>query len=111
MQKSIGKSRLFLKVRRLAQQVFQRMSRWQRLECGDEISDLLIGSPDTDSSAELLQQIDAGPSVRCIHHEMHRSVRFEHAAQSSESCIWVSKMMENPGAHNLIEARSKILHL
>src|SRR4029077_2160870 len=59
-----------------------------------------------------LQHIDAGPSVRRIHHEMHRStIRFEHAAQSAEPRIGVRKMMENPGADNLIEAHFQVTYL
>ena len=56
-------------------------------------------------AAELLQHIDAGPSVRRIHHEMHRAIRFEHIAQSSESGIGVRQMMQHPGADDLIETR------
>src|SRR4029077_6534067 len=82
------------------------MAGWQRFERRDEIADLLIVGMDADPSAEFLQHIDAGPSVRRIYHEKHRStVRFEHAAQSSEPPIGVRKMMKNPGADNLIEAR------
>ena len=71
---------------------------------------LFVGRMDSDPSAEFLQQIDAGPSVRRIQHEMHRSVRFEHAAESSESCVRVRKVMENSGAHNLIKGHSQFVH-
>ena len=65
-----------------------------------------IGGADADPPAELLQHIDAGPSVRRIHHEMHRSaVRFEHAAQSAEPRVGIREMMEHAGTHDLIEAR------
>ncbi len=110
MQKRIGKCRLLPKVRGLAQQIFQRMPGWQRLKRSDEIPNLCVGSMDTYASTELLQHVDAGPSVRRIHHEMHRAVRFEHAAQNSEPRIRVSKMMENPGADNLIEARFQLAY-
>src|SRR5262244_4378968 len=86
------------------------MAGGQRCERRDEIADLLIVDMDADPSAELLQHIDAGASVRRIHHEMHRTVRFEHAAQSSESRIGVLKMMENSGADNLIEVRFQLVY-
>jgi len=110
MQKSIGKCRFLPKVRGLSQQVFQWMSWRQRPERTDKIPNLLICGMDAEPSAEFLQHIDACPSVRCINHKMHRSVRFEHTAQSFKSCIRISKMMENPGAYNLIEARPQIIY-
>ena len=87
------------------------MAGWQRCERSDEIPNLLIVGMDADPSAEFLQHIDAGPSIRRIHHEMHRAtVRFEHAAQSSEPRIGVRKMMEHPGADNLIEAHFQVAY-
>src|SRR5262245_66333570 len=84
------------------------MAGWQRCERRDEIPNLLIVDMDADPSAELLQHIDASPSVRRIHHEMHRTVRFEHAAQSTEPRIRIREMMENPGADNLIEGHFQV---
>ena len=110
MQQRVGERRLLAEIRGLAQQIFQRMAGWQRCERSDEIADLLIVGMDADPSAELLQHIDAGPPVRRIHHEMHRAVRFEHAAQSAEPRIGIREMMENPGADNLIEARFQIAY-
>src|SRR5262245_689718 len=86
------------------------MTGWQRCERRDEIPNLLIVGMDADSSAELLKHIDASPPVRRIHHEMHRAVRFQHAAQSSEPRIGVREMMENPGADNLIEVRFQLVY-
>src|ERR1700680_2195221 len=86
------------------------MSRRQHAECADEIRNLCIGGVDADTSAELLQHVDACPSVRCVHHEMYRSLRFKHAAQSAEACIRVGEMMENTGANNLIEARPQVVY-
>ena len=79
------------------------MARRQGPEHRDEIPYSLIGSTDASPSAEFLQHIDAGPSVRRIHHQMHGSVRFEHASQGCESGIRVREMMENSGADNLVE--------
>src|SRR5262245_1569113 len=111
MQKRIGKCRLLPEVRGLAQQIFQRMAGWQRCERREKIPDFLIVGMDADPSAEFLQHIDAGPSVRRIHHEMYRStVRFKHAAQSAEPRIGVRKMMKNPGTDNLIEARFQLVY-
>src|SRR5215475_1564568 len=110
MQKRIGKCRLLPEVRGLAQQIFQRMARWQRCERREKIPDFLIVGMDADPSAEFLQHIDAGPSVRRIHHEVHRAVRFEYAAQSAEPCIRIREMMENPGTDNLIEARFQLVY-
>ena len=62
-------------------------------------------------SAEFLQHVDAGPSVRRVHHEMHRSaVRVEHTAQSAEPRIGLREMMENPGADDLIEAHFQVAY-
>ena len=110
MQKRIGQRRLMPEIRGLAQQVFQRMSGRQHLERGNEVPDPLIGGLDAEPSAELLQHIDAGPPVRRIDHEMHRSVRLEHAAQSSEPRVRVRKMMQHPGADDLIEARPQLAY-
>src|SRR5215468_10415230 len=79
------------------------MPGWQRPKRSDEIANLRIRGMDTCAFAELLQHVDAGPSVRRIHHEMHGAVRFHRAAQSSEPRIRVGKMMENSRADNLIE--------
>ena len=86
------------------------MSRWQRLESGDEVLELRVGSTDTHAPTEVLQHVDAGPAVRRIHHEMHGPVRFEHAAKSSEPRIGVGKMMEYPGADDVIEASSQLVY-
>src|SRR5271155_2836937 len=98
------------KVRR-AQQAFERMSGRQRTERSDKIPNVTIVGADADPSAEFLQHIDASPAVRRVNHEMHRSVRFEHAAQGAEAGIGIREMMENPGAHNLIEAHPKMVYL
>ena len=97
-----------LEVRGLAQQVLQRVSGRQRLERSDEIPNLVISGTDTDPSAELLQHVDAGPSVRRIDHELHRALRLEHAAQSAEPRIGVREMMENTGADDLVEGRLQL---
>src|SRR5262245_38952280 len=86
------------------------MAAWQHCERGDEIADLLIVGMDANPFAEFLQHIDAGPPIRRIHHEMHRAFRFKHPAQSSEPRIGVGKMMKNPGADYLIEARFQIVY-
>src|SRR4030095_15836094 len=86
------------------------MSRWHCPERSDEIPNLLLSFTDAEPSAELLQHIDAGPPVRCIHHEVHRAVRFEYAAQSAEPRIRIREMMEHPGADNLIEARFQLVY-
>src|SRR5260370_4276678 len=86
------------------------MSGWQSTERSNKVPNVRIGSMYAGPSAEILQHIDAGPSVRRIHHEMHRPVRFEHAAQRSESRIRVRKMVKNPGAHDLVEVRLQIIY-
>src|SRR5580704_3771181 len=65
---------------------------------------------DSDSSAELLQHINAGASVRRVHHEVHRSIWFEDLTQSTESRIRVSKMVEDSGTHNLIKAHPQVAY-
>src|SRR6266436_4727355 len=87
------------------------MSRRQFAERTDEISNFRIGGMDTDPSAELLQHVDPRPSVGRIHHEVHGSVRFEYAAESTEARIRVGEMVENARAHNLIKARPQVAHL
>src|SRR5690348_12908156 len=84
------------------------MAGWQRCEHSDEIPDLLIVGTNADASAEFLQHIDAGAPVRRIHHEMHRAIGFEYAAQSAEPRIRIREMMKNPGADNLIEVHFQI---
>ena len=106
MQQRIGERRLLPEVRGLAQQLSQWMSGWQRRERGDEIADPLIGGRDADPPAEFLQHVDAGPSVRRIHHEVHRAVRLEHAAQRPEPGVGIRQMVQHAGADDLIEASS-----
>ena len=67
------------------------------------LPNVFIRGADADPSAELPQHVDAEPSVRRIHHQMHCAIRFEHAAQGCESRIRVLKMMEDSGADNLVE--------
>ena len=81
MQKRVGKRCLVPKVRGLAKQSLQRMSGRQRLERIDEIPDLDTGGADTDPFAEFLQHVDARPSIRRVHHDVHRSVGLEQVAQ------------------------------
>ena len=86
------------------------MSGWQRLESSDEVPDFRVGRTDTQAPTEVLQHVYAGPAVRRIHHEMHGPVRFEHAAKSSEPRIGVGKMMEYPGADDVIEAPLQLVY-
>ncbi len=86
------------------------MTARQRSECYGKLSDFAPRWADPDPATVLLQHVDASPPVGCIYHEMHRSVRSEHVSQSSESTVRVRKMMENPGAHNLIEARLQFVY-
>src|SRR3954464_5815860 len=104
MQKSVGKCRRIPEIRGLAHQDFQRMSVRQCLERNDEISNCPITKRDIDPLTEFLQHVDAGPPVRRIHHELHRSIWLEHIAQCLESPIRVPKMMQNPRPNNLIKA-------
>jgi hypothetical protein len=41
---------------------------------------------------------------------MHGSVGLEHAAKTSETCIGVGKMMEHPGADDVIEAPLQLVY-
>ncbi len=41
---------------------------------------------------------------------MHRSIWFEHVAQSTESRIWIGEMVENPSTHDLIEGHPKVAY-
>src|SRR5262249_2309282 len=86
------------------------MSRRQALESRDQVLNLRIGCTDAYAPTELLQHVDAGPAVRRIHHEMHGPVRFEHAAQSSKPRIGVGKMMEHPGADDVIEGPLQLVY-
>src|SRR4051794_9373550 len=103
MQKRIGERRFMLKVRGLAQQGFQRMSGRQRLERSDQIANLISGGTDPDPSADLRQDVNAGSTVRRVHHEMHRPGGFQDITQSREPRLRGREMMENPGADDLIE--------
>ena len=110
VQQRIGERRLVPEVRRLAQQRCQRMSGRQRAERGDEIPNSRIVGLDAEPSAELLQHVDAGPSVRRIHHQVHRAVGLQHVAQRAESRIGIRQMMEDAGADDLIEARLQLAY-
>src|SRR5271163_3935502 len=99
------------KIWRLAEQGFQRMSGRQRVESTGEILNFGVSSFDTNPSAELLQHINAGSSVRRVHHEVHRPVPLECTPQSSEARIGVGEMMENPGTHDLIETHPQVANL
>ena len=83
------------------------MSGRQRAERDDEIADLVVGGLDADAAAELLQHVNARPSVRRVHHEMHRAVRLEHVAQTPERRLRVREMVQDTGAHDPVERHSK----
>ena len=84
------------------------MSGRQGLQGRDEIADAFVGRSNADPPAELLQHVDAGSPVRRIHHQMHRSIRLEYAAQGLEPGIRVGQMMQHPGADDLVEARLQL---
>src|SRR5580698_4923006 len=98
------------KIRRLAQQAFKRVPGRQCTQRALQIANVCIRGTNTDSSAEILQHINAGPSVRRVHHQVHGSVWFKYVAQSLEACVRVGEMVKNPGAHNLIEAHSQVAY-
>src|SRR5580765_7819909 len=84
------------------------MSRRQCAEGANEIANLWIGGLETEPSAELLEHVDTSASVGRVHHEMHRSIRFEQTAQSSEACIRVGKVVQNSGADDLVETGAQV---
>ena len=63
---------------------------------------------DADPPAELLQHVDAGPSVRRVHHEVHRAAGRQHVAQGPQARVGVGEMMEHAGADDLIEGRPQL---
>ena len=77
-------------------------------ERDDEIADLVVGRLDADTATVLLQHVDARPSVRRIHHEVHGPVRVEHVAQCPERRVRVREMMQNARAHDLIERQLQL---
>src|SRR5947208_9588394 len=81
------------------------MSGRQRLERSDEIPNLGIGGADADSSAEVLQHVDACPTVWRVHHDVHHAIRCEHAAEGAQTCIRIRQVVKDSCADNLIEAR------
>ena len=91
VQQRVGQRPLLPEVRRVAQQARQRMPRRQLLERGDEIAYLVVRGRDADQPAELLQHVDAGPSVRRVHHEVHRAVRLEHVAQRAQRRVGIRR--------------------
>jgi len=98
-------------IRRLAQQILQGMSGRQHIERVDEIPDLLIAGGNADAFAEFLQHVNSGPSVRRIHHEVHRAIRLQNLAQSAEPRIRVSEMVENAGTYDLVECHPQTADL
>src|SRR5579872_3875330 len=94
----------------MGQQGLQRMSRRQCAERADEILNFSVAGMHTDPSAELLQHVDAGSSIRCVHHEMHHTVGFECVVQSTQARIRVDEMMKNAGAYDLIETHPQVVH-
>jgi hypothetical protein len=111
MQQSIGKRHLISKIQSLSQQTLLRMAGRQRAERTAEIATFSIGGVDTNPSAELLQHVYAGPPVRRVHHQLHRPVRLEHAAQGGKPRIGVCEVMENSGTHDLIEVHPQVTYL
>src|SRR5579862_2808828 len=83
----------------------------QCVERAYQVSNFPVSGADANPPTELLQHVDARSSVRRIHHQMHHSVWLEYAPQSTKACIGIGEMMENPGAHNLIEAHTQFVHL
>ena len=108
MQQGICQRRLLPEVRRLPQQSRQRMPGRQRGERDDEIADLIVGGRDPYAAAELLQHVDARPSVRRIHHQVHGAFRVEHVAQRREGRVGIGEMVQDAGAHDLVERHSQL---
>src|SRR3954462_10572675 len=110
MQKRIGKCCGVPKIRGFAQQVLQWMSRRQPRQGIDKLPNSFIGGANADSSAELLQHIDAVPAVRSVHHKMHSPIGLQHAAKRGQPRIRISKVMENARADNLIEVFAQLVY-
>ena len=108
MQQGIGQRRLLPEVRGIMEEACQRMPGRQRAERDDEIADLVVGGVDADAAAELLQHVNARPSVRRIHHEVHGPVRVEHVAQRPERLLRVREMVQNARAHDLVERQVQL---
>ena len=87
------------------------MSRRQSPERNHQIPNRRIVCREANSLAELLHQVDTGAPIWRIYHQMHCAFRFKHTSQGAQSCIWVCKMMEDAGAHNLVKAGFQLTHL
>ena len=101
----------FRKVGRLAQQrLASGCPGGNALEGSDEIANSVIVGDDAEAPAELLQHVDAGPSVWRVHHEVHDPAGREHVAQSAEAPVRIREVVEHAGADDLIEGLAQIAH-
>ena len=108
MQQRIGERRLLAEVGRLVQQPGERMCRRQRRERGNQVLDLVIGGTDADAAAELLQHVDAGASVRRVHHQVHRAVGLQHVTQRAQPRIGICEVVQHACAHDQVERRFQL---
>ena len=92
------------KIRSVAKKLFERMTGRQGLERNHKIVDVVIGGANAGPSAELLQDVNTGASVRRIHHQMHGPFRFQHTAQGVEANRGIGQMVQDSRTDNLVES-------
>ena len=104
VQQGIGQSIGASCIPRSAKRRHQRVGLRQCLERVDEIAHLLLRRSDAKSPAVLLEQVDAGPAVRRVHHQVDRALGPQHGSKRTQTCVRIGKMVKHTGTHDQIEA-------
>ena len=58
---------------------------------------------DTKLPAVILEHVDASPTIRGIHHQVHRTLRFQDRGQRTQARIGIGQMMQDTSGHNQVE--------
>src|SRR5580704_1479212 len=111
MEQCIGEAIGMPEILALVQKMSHRMIFWQTAKCRAEILQFLIGRTNSQQTAIRLQHIDPSSSIACVNHDLHHSARLEDIAEGLQAEVWISKVMQDPRANDLIESFSQRLNI
>lgn len=96
-------------VHRRPHRAAERMVTGQGLERGAEIAQVLFRVADPEQATVLLHHVDPGPAVSRVDHQVHCPLRIQDVSKGAQTEVRVGKVMQHPGAHDVIERAPKLL--
>jgi hypothetical protein len=70
--------------------------------------ELFFRGSDAEFAAVLLNHVNAGATVRRVHHQIHRAIRFQHRAERAQSRIGIDEMVQHAGANDEVETAVQV---